>query len=314
MSRTSRASVAALLVASVVLTGCSGLSDNEKIAAESLSAAFEQEYGDISVEDADCAGEKWVRDIGLTALQRGKALGENLTVPGNVRDAELTEAGAKRAAAAFQECGDFDKVVTGMVTTLFESTDEQSDCIAGEVTSDAVDDWVVNDLQGKVRDNIYVAAGRECMSTPERDATAVDALTLELAGKDRGLTPEQAGCVARGLVQEIGTYELVAAEILQADLQPSQAPGFTLMNETDASIAADVTVTCVPLEDLLTRGIKGGGTSGDAAELKKCLTAAVDDQAYHRYYVASYMGRQATFGEDAAKKLADCLTPLLETG
>jgi hypothetical protein len=247
--------------------------------------------------------------VGLEQLKKAKLLGGNLTVLTNVRDATLTEADAMKAAQAFESCSDFNKIVAGMVTDLFKADATQTSCVDDHVTKDATDAWVTSDLQGKVTDNIYVVAGRACMSTPERDAKAVTALTGDLQ-TGKGLTASQAACVAKGLVEQIGTHELVAAEVLTPGLAIAANSGGTVMNETDANLAAEATVACVPVEVMLTQNAKGANTPA-AVAVKNCLKAALDTDAYHSYVVGSYMGRQVLPGT-SVKKLAECLKPLLE--
>jgi hypothetical protein len=294
-----------------MLAGCTGgLSDNQKIAAENISASLEQEYGDISVGQADCAAKGMVKDIGLDHLQAAKLLGDNLTVLSNVRDATLSEADAKKAAHAFDGCGDFQQVVARMVTDLFKSDDTQSSCIDDKVTEAATDAWVTSDLSGKVTDNIYVVAGRACMSTPERDAKAVAALTKNLHGASKGLTAVQATCVAKGLVEQIGTHELVAAEILTPQLTIPATVGGTPMNATDANLAADATAACVPADVMLTQNNTATQTPTVTAVMA-CLRDLLDPATYHAYLVGSYMGAQG-LPQASINKLAGCLKPLLE--
>ena len=308
MYRSSR--TAAAFVVLLGLTGC-GLQGDEKVAAEQIAQALPAEYTGLSTDDAECVGEHWVKEIGLESLKDSGLLGERNTVISDVRDAKLDEADAEEAYAGFEDCTDPEELVTGMVSILFEADDDQEDCIAEEVTPDVVRAWVVSDLQGQVTDNVYVVAGRTCMSTPEQDTRAVVALSGGLGERD-GLTPEQAVCVAEGLVEQIGTYELTAAGVLDDqqklvnDLQGAQ------LNETDASLAADATAACVTMEEMLTRTMAGGGKTGQGAEVKACFTGAFDDEAFHRYLVNAYMGTTETgLDEETTKELADCLAKVL---
>lgn len=298
-----------LLLVVPALAACSGLNENERLAAENISASLEQEYGDVTVAQADCTAEDWVEQIGLEKLQKAEMIGDRLTVLNNVRDATLSKPDAEKAAVAFEECGEFDVLVADIVADLFDADDTQRGCIEAKVTKNAAEAWAVSDLQGGVGDNVFVLAGRQCMSTPERDAAAVATLTESL-NSGKGLDQAQAACVAAGLVEQIGTHELVAAEVLTEDLKiPPTVPG-TVMNLTDATIAADVTAECVPREVMLAQPIQKAPPEL-VATVRTCLTDAIDQKAYVAYLVGSYMGR-TNLPDESVQELADCLRPALE--
>ncbi|HSV39173.1 MAG TPA: hypothetical protein VLI04_10460 [Nocardioidaceae bacterium] len=309
MFRSSRGLTALVLV--LGLAGC-GLQGADKEAAEQLARAFPAEYTGLSTDEGECVAEHWVKEIGRSSLKDAGLFGDNDTLIGNVRDAQLDEEDAEKAYAAFDDCTDAETLVTGMVTELFDADDAQRECIHETVTGDNVRAWVTSDLQGKVTDNIYVLAGKNCMSTPDQDEAAVATLAGSL-GKRDGMTTAQAQCVAEQLVERIGTYELTAAGILDEDQRLVDDLQGSQLNETDANLAADATASCVTMEEMLTRTLAGGGKSGTAAKVKTCFTAAFDDEAFHQYLVNAYSGRQETGLDDAATKgLADCLAAVLE--
>jgi hypothetical protein len=229
-----------------------------------------------------------------------------------VRDAELTEADATKAAQAFDDCTDQRKLVAGMVSKLFEADSDQEKCIDDAVTDDAVHKWIVADLQGKVTDNVYIVAGRGCMSTDDEDARAAAALAGGLGERD-GMSPAQARCVGKAMVDKIGTYELTAAGVLTNRQTLATGLHGASLNATDATLAADATASCVTIEQMLTRTMVGGGKTGSGAKVKACFTQAFDPDTFHQYLVLSYMGKTDT-GLDPAttKKLADCLAQVLK--
>ena len=201
-----RSSCLAILL--LVLSAC-GLKGDEKEAAEALSAALQKEYTGLSAGDADCVAEHWVKDIGLAGLRKADLIGDNNTVVGDVRDTELSESNANEAVDAFDDCTVFRKLAVGMVTTLFASDESQSACIDKAVTDEAAHAWALSDLQGQVTDNVFVVGGRGCMATDEENARAVQSLKGSFGDAD-GIGKGQAGCVAQGLVETIGTYELTS--------------------------------------------------------------------------------------------------------
>lgn len=303
MRRTSRAILAVLLLT----LGACGLTGDDKEAAESIATALQGEYAGLSSDDAGCVAEHWVKEIGLDSLQAADLVGENNTVTGNVRDVELSASDAGHALDGFTECTVFRDLVTGMVITLFEADEGQRSCIAEAVTDEVAEAWALSDLQGKVTDNVYVAAGRGCMSTDEEDARAVLALSGGLGARD-GLTRAQARCVATGMVERIGTYELTAAGILTEDQELVDSLVGHSFNETDATLAADATTACVSLEELLSRSLVGGGSAGPGEAVKACFTEAFDADSFHHYLVQTYMGqRDNALDEEATAQLAGCL-------
>lgn len=304
VSRTSAVAAALLLVA-----GCtgSGLSENEEIARASIAEALTAEYDGL---DSDCVAELWVTEIGIAAFQEAEVLGANLTTTRDVRDAALSDEDAAVAVDAMASCNDLTEVATAMVTDLFEPTDEQSACIGEAVTNEAARAWVTADLSGSVADNIFVVAGRGCMSTPQQDARAVSQLTATLQN-GRGFTREQSRCVAEGLVETIGVYELTAAEVLTETGELRDDLAGTPLNETDATLAADATLVCVPVEDSLAGSLPDEGPARLREQFRACVTGALTDEVYRDYLIGSYMGRP-TLDPTATQELADCLRPLLE--
>jgi len=294
----------------VSLTGC-GLRGDDKEAAEHLADSLQAEYDGLAPDDARCVSEHWVEQVGLASLKESKLLGDSFTVVGNVRDATLTEADAKEAAAGFDECTDVGRLAAGMVTTLFKADEEQSACIANAVAADAATAWIVSDLQGKVTDNIYVIGGRGCMSTDEEDAKAVSSIASSLDKAD-GMTKDQGRCVAEGLVETIGTYELTAAGVLDEKQELTAALTGTPLNATGAELAAEVIAGCVTLEEMLTASMTGGGSSGAGAQVKACLKETFDDATYHAYLVATLMDQGTGLSPEATKELADCLRLVVE--
>jgi len=300
-----------VVLASLALAGC-GLSGPDKQVAELLADALPAEYTGLSTEEATCVAEHWVKEIGRPALEKGGLLGDQDTIVGNVRDVELGQDDADEAYAGFDDCTDVRKLVAGMVTTLFKADDQQSGCIDTAVTDDAVHQWIVADLQGKPVDNVYVVAGRGCMSTAAADARAVNSISGGL-GKRDGMTADQARCVGEQLVDRIGVYELTAAGVLDDQQQLVEGLRGVELNETDANLAADATQACVSMEDMLSATLTGGGESGAGAEVKACFGAAFDDERVHTYLVQAYMGGTGTgLDEDTTAELADCLRAVVE--
>lgn len=303
--------VATVGLAALALVGC-GLRGADQEVADLLADALPAEYTGLSAEDASCVAEDWVKEMGRPALKEGGLLGEQNTLVANVRDLELDADDAEQAYAGFDDCTEVRGLVSGMVTTLFEADEQQSACIDAAVTEEAVERWIVADLQGEPVDNVYVVAGRGCMSTAAADARAVNAISGGL-GKRDGMTPEQARCVGEELVERIGVYELTAAGVLDDQQQLVEGLRGVELNETDAHLAADATQACVSMEDMLSATLTGGGETGAGAEVKACFGAAFDDERFHAYLVQAYMGGTGSgLDEETTKELADCLAEVLE--
>ena len=303
-----RTSWVALLLLAVAACGLKG---EEKEAAEALSGALQKEYTGISADDADCVAEHWVNDIGLAGLKNADIIGDNNTVIGDIRDAELSESNANQAVDAFDDCTDFRKLAVGMVTTLFEPDDSQSDCIDKAISDDAARAWAMSDLQGQVTDNVYVVGGRGCMATDEENARAVRSLEGSF-GKADGIAGSQAVCVAEGLVETIGTYELTAAGILDQEQKITGPLKGTPLNATDANLAADVIAGCVSVEDMLTASMVGGGQKGQGVEVKACFKEAFDEATFHAYLVDTLMGGQGKLDAATTERLAGCLADIVK--
>jgi hypothetical protein len=299
--------IAVLLV--LALAGC-GLRGDDQEAAQHLAESLHAEYAGLTSDQAQCVSEHWVKEIGLASLKKAGLVGDSNTVVGDVRDAKLEESDARKAAAGFAECTDVAALAAVMVTTLFKADEEQTSCIRAAVTSDAAQAWITSDLQDKVTDNIYLVGGRGCMSTAEQNAKAVASIATSL-GKAVGMTKAQGRCVAEGLVDSIGTYELTAAGVLDVKQDLTGALKGTPLNATDAEIAADVIAGCVSIEEMLGQSMTDANPKA-AAAVKACLTDAFDDATYHAYLVATLMDQGTGLDPQSTKDLANCLRLVVE--
>jgi hypothetical protein len=123
-----------------------------------------------------------------------------------------------------------------------------------------------------------------------------------LAGADE----EQAGCVADGMVDELGVEKLQEYNILDDDLQVNEDPGDVEMSEEDADQAAEIVIDCVDTAEMFTSQMEDS-EEGLTDEQKDCIEAAIDDDAMKEMLSAEFQGKESNAMDDMTGEIMACL-------
>ncbi|QLQ09381.1 MAG: hypothetical protein HZY75_02020 [Nocardioidaceae bacterium] len=192
------------------LVAC-GRSQDDEAATRSLASSLRTGYAPIDAEQAACVAQSWVSEIGLETLSSSGAL--NHTTTNDLGKVILPRDDAIKAVDALNDCTDLAALTTQIVAGSLQATVSQTDCIQSVVDDRVATRWVEADLQGKATDDVFLLGAARCMSTPVADRRAISTLTRNLR-EVPGLSQSQADCVARGLVEQVGTHQLTAMGVL----------------------------------------------------------------------------------------------------
>ncbi len=148
------------------------------------------------------------------------------------------------------------------------------------------------------------------------DAAAEDAATataslqeeiLQNAATGVGeVTEDEAGCIARGAVDEIGVARLQEYGMLGDDLEVNKEIGTVTLEEADAASLAATFVACVDVESLFEKQFsqRSAGAAKLTAKQKRCINDAVNPAVIEDVLAASFRGDQ---DNKAYKKLTKSL-------
>ena len=123
------------------------------------------------------------------------------------------------------------------------------------------------------------------------------------------VTDEQAGCVADGMVDDVGVEKLQESKLLDEDLNIREDTGDVKMEQGDASALAGVFVDCVDMEKVLEEQLASGPAADQLTkEQRDCLTDAVDAEVIEKALADTFQGKEANPAEDLQADLLACVT------
>ncbi len=222
----------ALLVAAGALAGCSGeggdgasLSDEEQSYADALTATYQADDAPVTEDEASCMAEVVVGEIGLSPFEDAALAPEDIE-PGE----ELSDLGVERPsddqAAAIVDgwdgCIDLPEVIGAAFAGELGLDEAGIDCVADRLREDdlaaeaARTFLAEEEPPGELLAALTAAAG-ECAGDGD-DNPIVASLAEEFAA-DGTVTPEQAQCLARVVIDEIGLERLVAFGVGEGDFE-----------------------------------------------------------------------------------------------
>lgn len=119
-------------------------------------------------------------------------------------------------------------------------------------------------------------------------------------------TEEQAGCVADGMVDELGVETLQEYKILDDDLKVNEEPGDVEMSADDADAAATVVIDCIDTAELFTDQMADSEESL-TDEQKECVESAIDEDAMKEMLSAEFQGKESDAMDDMTGEIMTCL-------
>ncbi len=146
------------------------------------------------------------------------------------------------------------------------------------------------------------------------DATAKASLKAEIlksgGAGSASVNKTQAGCIADGTVDKIGTDKLKKYGILTDSGKVDKSINNVKMSGPDADKLAGVFVGCIDTEALFEKQFLAGAGDKMTAAQKKCITDAVDSDAVKKILSASFQGDTSnTAYADLTKKMVACAVP-----
>ncbi len=128
----------------------------------------------------------------------------------------------------------------------------------------------------------------------------------ELAGT--AVTDEQAGCVADGMVDEVGVEKLQEYKLLDEKLAIREDVGAVKMGQGDAEALAAVFVDCVDIEKVFEERFSSGAAAEQLSEeQQQCLKDAVDSEIIEKALADTFQGKAADPTGDLQADIMSCI-------
>lgn len=116
------------------------------------------------------------------------------------------------------------------------------------------------------------------------------------------VSQEEADCVGDGMVEDIGTENLVEYGIITEENEPSGGIESVKMSEDDAQSAADVMQGCADIKEIFT------GAMGELPEeAQTCIDEKLTDDVLNDFLVAIFMDDQEAGTQDLMGALTECM-------
>lgn len=117
------------------------------------------------------------------------------------------------------------------------------------------------------------------------------------------VTQDQADCVGDGMVEEIGTGNLVEYGLITEDNEASDGLETVNMSEDDAQSAADVMQECADIKEIFT------GAMGELPEeARTCIDEKLTDDVLNEFLVSVFMDDQEGGTQNLMTALTECMS------
>jgi hypothetical protein len=205
--------------------GDEGLSDEEQAYADAWAATLadgDQDDVRFSDEEAACMGDAVMAELGVEPFEEAgveadeiNADGEDDDSPGEVLgDGVVTDAQADAVLDVWDGCADLPAALTASIATEVDLDDEAQECVAdgieerglareGYTASFTTDE---DEPPEEVLQELFALVD-DCGSSAGTDALAES--IAETLAADGSLTDEQAACIAREVVADVGRDRLL---------------------------------------------------------------------------------------------------------
>lgn len=145
------------------------------------------------------------------------------------------------------------------------------------------------------------------LSSEDKEAASAISAAIVEAGTDGGsftADPDEADCIAEGMVRDVGTDQLVEYGLLTEDLDATSSLDSVKMSEGDAEATADVLMECVDVPALLDDMM---GAEEIPAEVQACLEEALTEDTIHSMLVLSLSGSEDEIAEEITAPIMECV-------
>lgn len=160
------------------------------------------------------------------------------------------------------------------------------------------------------------ASSAPSQASGSRDAKASKAIADSLLAADKAagsnsffdVNQKSASCVGDGMVDKIGTDQLVKYGLLSKDLsaQGSRQFGQVNLSASDATKATDVFFDCTDVENILTKAFNQSGANVPKA-VQSCVKKNLSGDKLRGVFVQLFEGNQAQGQQQLQKPLLKCV-------
>ena len=141
-------------------------------------------------------------------------------------------------------------------------------------------------------------------SDDEAASAAISKSIMDSSDETFKVNQEQADCVGDGMVEDIGTDQLVEYGLITEDMKESEGIDSVKMSEADAQSAADVMQDCADIKKIFTDAM-GTGMPEEAAA---CVDEKLTDDVLNDFLVAVFMDDQEAGQQGLMGALQECMS------
>ncbi len=143
-----------------------------------------------------------------------------------------------------------------------------------------------------------------CGSDDEAASAAIAESMMDSNDETFQVTQEQADCVGDGMVDDIGTDQLVEYGLITEDNEAADGIDSVKMSEDDAQAAADVFQGCADVKKIFTDAM-GAGVPEEAAT---CIDEKLTDDVLNEFLVAVFQDDQEAGTQGLMTALQECMS------
>ena len=150
---------------------------------------------------------------------------------------------------------------------------------------------------------VLALALTSCGSDDDAASKAISESIMDSSDDTFNLDQKQADCIGDGMVEEIGTDQLVEYGLITEDNKASDTIDSVKMSEGDAGSAADVMQDCADIKEVFTSAM-GSDIPEEAAT---CIDENLTDEVLHDFLVAVFMNDQEGGTQNLMTALQECM-------
>jgi hypothetical protein len=150
---------------------------------------------------------------------------------------------------------------------------------------------------------VLALALTSCGNDDEAASKAIAAGVMESNDNTFKVTQEQADCLGDGMVDEIGTDQLVEYGLITEDMKQSEGIDSVEMSDADAESAAGVMQDCADIKKIFTDAM-GTGMPEEAAT---CVDEKLTDEVINDFLVAVFQNDQEAGTQGLMTALQECM-------
>ncbi|MEO5709354.1 MAG: hypothetical protein ABIQ59_06000 [Nocardioidaceae bacterium] len=121
------------------------------------------------------------------------------------------------------------------------------------------------------------------------------------------LKQKEADCIGQGMVDKIGTDQLIQYKILTKDNKASKDVTAAKMSKGDAATATDVLFGCTDVPGMMNKAMTSSGQV--PKEMRACVTKALNDSALRGMFTEVFAGNQDAAKQKLIQPMMKCAQP-----